>query len=536
MTASRTLMGTAARASLATAFMACGATADFTGLSTEANLVDQTGWASSDARTLYVISVFANFDNAADQLIAVFGDTNHVLSVETSDDDGFWQFDGDGSGAPGDYNTSYEISAALSGLYASVTSDSFVTIGLTDSTGNALQNIGMDFTSFNDASISSAITVDNGSWFITPDDPQGTAGNYTDNRVLIGQFTVGEGEDVTGSVSLQWRDDVDVTSYTYATTFEGTSAAGGVWNDFNQDGYGDLLFQESSSLEVRTWLMNSSTILASTAIYGGAGLSDWTFQGIGDFDNDGDADLLWRHNTTSEIRIWFIEGAAIAGATTVYSGAGLGSWTIETIADVNGDGIDDLVFQNTNTQVYYWILDNAGAISSQGYVWAGTPGATWDMQGAGDFNGDGTDDLLWRNTGTSQMLIWTLSNGVLTSASSLYSGSGLSVWNLNWIADLNNDGTDDLLWQTTDSSSVVGWLIAGNAISSSGTIYNGDLSAWAMEGCVDLDGDGYQNIIWRNNSTDQIFQWDVQGTTLNGSGSIYSGAGLSTWDMISPSP
>ena len=93
MTASRTLAGTAARASLATAFIACGATADFTGLSTEASLVDQTGWVDSDARTLYVISVFADFDNATDQLIAVFGDTNHVLSVETTDEDGFWQFD-----------------------------------------------------------------------------------------------------------------------------------------------------------------------------------------------------------------------------------------------------------------------------------------------------------------------------------------------------------------------------------------------------------------------------------------------------------
>ena len=55
MTASRTLVGTAARASLATAFIACGATADFTGMSTEASLVDQTGWTTPDAR-LYVIS------------------------------------------------------------------------------------------------------------------------------------------------------------------------------------------------------------------------------------------------------------------------------------------------------------------------------------------------------------------------------------------------------------------------------------------------------------------------------------------------
>ncbi len=279
--------------------------------------------------------------------------------------------------------------------------------------------------------------------------------------------------------------------------------------------------------------MNNSTILASIEIYGGANLSDWTFQGVGDFDNDGDSDLLWRHNTTSEIRIWFIEGAAVVGSVAVYDGSGLGSWTMKTIADVNGDGIDDLIFQHTNTKVYYWILDNAGAISSAGYVWGGTPGASWDMQGSGDFNGDGTDDLLWRNTGTSQLLIWTLSNGVLSTYPTLHSGSGLSVWNVKWIADLNNDGTDDLLWQKNDESSVAAWLIAANALNSGGTIYNGDLSAWAIEGCVDLDGDGYQNIIWRNNSTDEIYQWDVQGTTLTGYGSIYSGS-LSTWDMISP--
>ena len=59
---------------MATLVVACGATADFAGMSTEASLVDQTGWDDPDARTLYVISVFADFDNADDHLRAVFGD------------------------------------------------------------------------------------------------------------------------------------------------------------------------------------------------------------------------------------------------------------------------------------------------------------------------------------------------------------------------------------------------------------------------------------------------------------------------------
>jgi len=245
MTASRTLVGTAARASLATAFIACGATADFTGMSTEASLVDQTGWTTPYARTLYVISVFADFDNADDHLTAVFGDTNHVLSVETSDDAGFWQFAPPG-GDPEDYNTSLEIPPGLSALYASVTSDSFVTIGLTNSTDNLLQHIGVNFESFNDGSGTSAISVDNGSWFITPDDPQGTAGNYTGNRVLIGQFTVAEGESVSGSVSLQWVDSAGDPNYSYEEVFVGTASQGLSNNDFNGDGLMDVLWRSAN--------------------------------------------------------------------------------------------------------------------------------------------------------------------------------------------------------------------------------------------------------------------------------------------------
>ncbi|MDP6601926.1 MAG: hypothetical protein QGH76_06480, partial [Phycisphaerales bacterium] len=102
--------------------IASAATADFTGMATEATLVDQSSWVGSDARTLYVVSVYAEFDNAADALIAVYGDTTNVLSVETSDPAGFYQFDENGGGVPGSYNTSVEITPDIVTLFPSAAS------------------------------------------------------------------------------------------------------------------------------------------------------------------------------------------------------------------------------------------------------------------------------------------------------------------------------------------------------------------------------------------------------------------------------
>jgi hypothetical protein len=39
--------------------------------------------------------------------------------------------------------------------------------------------------------------------------------------------------------------------------------------------------------------------------------SDWTFLGIGDFDGDGKADVLWRNNNTGLVRLWNDPGATV---------------------------------------------------------------------------------------------------------------------------------------------------------------------------------------------------------------------------------
>jgi MYXO-CTERM domain-containing protein len=102
-------------------------------------------------------------------------------------------------------NTSTGINSAFFAIIPSLEWDSYVSIGClysdgTPFAGNALNDIGVDFSGFN---AGGALNTDNGSWFVTPDDAQG---EELGGMVFVGQFTVEAGAEVLGQVNLQGKD------------------------------------------------------------------------------------------------------------------------------------------------------------------------------------------------------------------------------------------------------------------------------------------------------------------------------------------
>jgi hypothetical protein len=168
---------------VAGSLIASSAMADYTGL-TSVNVDNGDG--------TWTAQIYANFSAATDEVDAVFGDAQNALAIETSSS--FYQNALGGA-------TSTSINPALVALFPSLALDSWVTIGLSDQTGNALLNIGIDFTDFE---AGGSISTDNGSWFATPDDPQVLAGD--DLRVLVGQFTMlGLDSNVSGILNIQGK-------------------------------------------------------------------------------------------------------------------------------------------------------------------------------------------------------------------------------------------------------------------------------------------------------------------------------------------
>jgi hypothetical protein len=176
------LVGTAAMIALGstTAF------ADFQGIEWEA--ID-SGLGIGTTYRLYVAI------DAGGEVDAVYGDSDNELTIESSTS--FYQNSFGGYGTP---------SESLFDFFPSLEFDSFVTIGLLNDTGDAMMDIGIDWTDFEDNG--GAIWTDNGTWFATPDEPQVREVN---GRVLIGQFTT-DG-DISGFINLQGKN-ADLTNWT----------------------------------------------------------------------------------------------------------------------------------------------------------------------------------------------------------------------------------------------------------------------------------------------------------------------------------
>ena len=147
---------------------------------------------------------------------AVFGNASNSLTISAGDGLSFYQ-----NGLGG--NTSTSINSAFFPLAPSVEWDSYVTIGTLYQNGapfggNALSDIGINWSSF---AAGGALTTDNGSWYVTPDDAQG---GEMDNMVLIGQFTIAGGSgdvaDDFGAVSVNVQG-----KYADGTTFQGLNLA-----------------------------------------------------------------------------------------------------------------------------------------------------------------------------------------------------------------------------------------------------------------------------------------------------------------------
>jgi hypothetical protein len=206
----------------------------------------------------------------------------------------------------------------------------------------------------------------------------------------------------------------------------------------------DLLWHNEQTGEIQVWFMNSGegdatdridfsyvqeqsnqTLLTVTA--------PWKLIGTGDFNSDGQSDLLWHNEQTGEIQVWFMAGINRTGfsyvqeqsnqtlltVTAPWKLIGTGDFSFEQKSQIE----NDLLWHNEQTgEIQVWLMTGINRTSfsyvqEQSNQTLLTVTAPWKLIGTGAFTNPfnrGQDDLLWHNEQTGEVQVWFLLSTVRT--------------------------------------------------------------------------------------------------------------------------
>ncbi len=370
----------------------------------------------------------------------------------------------------------------------------------------------------------------------------------------------------------------------------GAASASNAWpavagaGDRNSDGYHDLLVGASGNSGgaeasgavylVRGPVAGDLYLTGANATLHGVTNNDnvgRSVDGAGDVDGDGVDDIIvgapgWGTSMSGRGAA-FVVTQELSGTASIESAAvrlygessgDTAGWSVAGVGDTNGDGLADMLvgapYQSTGVThngAAYLLLGPAstdGSLASQAIELRGPneeAQAGYSVDGAGDFDGDGHDDLLigarWDASGgvasgTAFVVLGPVSaSGALTDADLKALGSNEDDYAghaVSGAGDLNGDGKGDMLvgaygHDVSGANSGAVYLVLGGA---SGTFQLNDADAIvageqagqqagvSVAGVGDLNEDGAADFA--------LGAWYYQGDNIsNGAGFVFHGPG-----------
>lgn len=253
--------------------------------------------------------------------------------------------------------------------------------------------------------------------------------------------------------------------------------------DFNGDGLVDIVWQNLTTRGLVFWSMDGYVMRTGGALAGGQlPAGRWEVRATGDMNGDGHPDLILQEPGTGELEVWLLNRTTLVERRPISRMSDL-DWRVVAAADFNSDGHTDLLFQHYSAgYVAVWLMNGTTLVQGR----ATNPGQVtdldWKIVGAADVNGDTMPDLVWQNRSSRVVTSWLMNGTNFAAAGPFSLTRSTGDWDMRGLADLNGDGRVDMLWQDFSRGLAAAWLLNGQTFLEAALLNPSSIGSWQMGG------------------------------------------------------
>ncbi len=239
----------------------------------------------------------------------------------------------------------------------------------------------------------------------------------------------------------------------------------------------------------------------------------------GDLSDDLNTDLVLANRNAPVHRVWTLDGDLNRLAEIDVSPDQTGpDWQLGGVDDFDGDGQDDLVFRNASGAVEFWLMNGTTRLGAPVPLNGTAPAPEWKLSATADFDHDARPDLLWRNTATRALQVWTMNGATPTGTITPTPAQATDAnWEVVAALDADRDGNTDLLWYNQSSGRIVFWFMDAAVQRLSGQFATpmqaGDAN-WKVLAAGDYGvgpngRPGTYDLVWRNATSGRFVVWNM---------------------------
>ncbi|MCB1614746.1 MAG: CHRD domain-containing protein [Pseudomonadales bacterium] len=230
--------------------------------------------------------------------------------------------------------------------------------------------------------------------------------------------------------------------------------------DLDGDGDKDILMSNSSTGAWRQIILENGAYVSQAALWMDTGA--YEFAVAGDFDGDGDDDVILKNTSLNKYQMNEIQAGAVADKRNLPLFSG--DYVLQAAGDFDGDGDDDILMRRSGNGKYRRFIMEAGAISGSGGLFSVYPSSDWTLQTTADLDADGDEDLVLRSTSAGSWRVFLMQNNLVASDTP-FSPYASTSWVFESEADIDADGDADILLRNAGTGVWRAFTVQSGAVS-----------------------------------------------------------------------